>query len=169
MGFADTARASQLLAELGLSDDATPGTGRPELTALAGAADPGLALAGLARMAPDADLRQALHSDSLLRDRLVSVLGASAALGDHLARHPEDWRLLAEAAPFPPPEVSPDRHGGLRAAVANAPDPVTGLRLAYRRQLLRIAASDLTGERPLGDVMAGLADAAGAALRDALE
>nr|MDT0524992.1 hypothetical protein [Streptomyces sp. DSM 41633] len=29
-----------------------------------------------------------------LRDRLLGVLGASEALGDHLARYPRDWRAL---------------------------------------------------------------------------
>jgi glutamate-ammonia-ligase adenylyltransferase len=168
MGFADTARAGQLLTELGLGGDAGGSADRPVLTALAGAADPGQALAGLARMAPDAELRQALDYDPVLRDRLVSVLGASAALGDYLARHPGDWRLLTEPAPFPSPDASPDAHSGLRAAVAHAPDPVTALRLAYKRELLQLAASDLTGERPLDDIMAGLADAAGAALSCAL-
>jgi [glutamine synthetase] adenylyltransferase / [glutamine synthetase]-adenylyl-L-tyrosine phosphorylase len=168
MGFADTARAGQLLTELGLGDDSALQADRPVLTALAGAADPGLALAGLARMAPDAELRRALRGDLVLRDRLVTVLGASAALGDHLARHPADWRLLAEAAPFPAADASPDARGGLRADAAQADDPVTELRLAYRRQLLRLAASDLTGERRLDDVMSGLADAAGDALTEAL-
>ena len=168
MGFADAVRAGELLAELGLGDKAATGADRPLLTALAAAADPGQALAGLARMAPGAELRNALRADPLLRDRLVSLLGASAALGDHLARHPADWRLLAGTAPFPAPEVSPDGHRGLPAQAAEGPDPVTALRLAYRRQLLRLAASDLTGERPLDDVMAGLADAAAGALTDAL-
>src|SRR5215469_3216201 len=118
MGFADTARAGQLLAELGFGDDAATGADRPVLTALAAAADPGLALAGLARMAPDAGLRRALHGDPVLRDRLVSVLGASAALGDHLARHPGDYRLLTAASPFPAPDASPDGTAGLPAAAA---------------------------------------------------
>jgi glutamate-ammonia-ligase adenylyltransferase len=168
MGFADTARAGQLLTELGLGADAAIGADRLVLAALAAAANPGLALAGLARMAPDAELRRALRTDPVLRDRLVSVLGASAALGDHLARHAADWRLLAEAAPFPSSDASPDGHSGPRAAAVPASDPVTALRLAYRRQLLRLAAGDLTGERPLDDVMAGLADAAGDALTGAL-
>ena len=168
MGFADTAQAGQLLTELRLVDESELGAHRPLLAALAGAADPGLALAGLARIAPDAELRHALRDDPVLRDRLVSVLGASAALGDHLARHSADWRLLTEAAPFPSPEPSPDGHDGAREEPARTPDPVTALRLAYRRQLLRLAAEDLTGERPLDEVMAGLADAAAAALRQAL-
>ncbi|HYK68026.1 MAG TPA: bifunctional [glutamine synthetase] adenylyltransferase/[glutamine synthetase]-adenylyl-L-tyrosine phosphorylase [Streptosporangiaceae bacterium] len=168
MGFADTAQAGQLLTELGLRGDAASSAGGPVLAALSGAADPGLALAGLARMAPGADLRRALRDDPVLRDRLVSVLGASAALGDHLVRHPADWRLLAEAATFRSPDLSTDGHAGARADPADAPDPVTALRLTYRRQLLLLAAGDLTGEHPLDDIMAGLADAAGAALAEAL-
>ena len=37
-----------------------------------------------------------------LRDRLLAVLGASAALGDHLVRHPEHWPALDEPAPAHP-------------------------------------------------------------------
>ncbi len=96
MGFGDTARARQLLtADLGLDPD---GADAPLVEALAGAADPDLALAALARMAPDEELRAALRADEELRDRLVTVLGVSAALGDHLARQPGDWRLLAGPA-----------------------------------------------------------------------
>jgi [glutamine synthetase] adenylyltransferase / [glutamine synthetase]-adenylyl-L-tyrosine phosphorylase len=146
MGFADTALAQRRMTELGA--EATL------LQAVAGAADPDLALATLARMAPDAELRHALRADPVLRDRLVSVLGASAALGEHLIRHAADWRLLADAAPFP--------------LLDTPSDPVTRLRVAYRRQLLRLAASDLTGEYALDDVMAELADAASAALEEAL-
>ncbi|MGB6456881.1 MAG: bifunctional glutamine-synthetase adenylyltransferase/deadenyltransferase, partial [Streptosporangiaceae bacterium] len=166
MGFADTAQARQLVTELGL--DAASGPDAPLLHALAAAADPDLALAALARMAPDAELRQTLSTDAVLRDRLVSVLGASAALGDHLIRQPADWRLLADTAPFPAPDGVSDGSGLLRAEAADAADPVTQLRVAYRRRLLRLAAGDLTGEYALDDVMAGLADAASAALAAAL-
>ena len=168
MGFADTTRARQLVAELGL--DARPASGADAtlLAALAAAADPDLALAGLARMAPDPELRHALWADPVLRDRLVSVLGASAALGDHLSRHPADWRLLTGSTPFPAPDPTVDGLPWTPAAVTDAPDPVTGLRVAYRRQLLRLAAGDLTGEYALDQVMAGLADAASGALETAL-
>jgi glutamate-ammonia-ligase adenylyltransferase len=155
MGFADTARTRQLLAEIGVGDDAATGPDSPLLHALAGSADPALAVSALARMAPDAELRRALRDDAVLRDRLISVLGASAARGDHLARHRTDWRLLAEAASFPAPDVLPA-------------DPVAAVRIAYRRRLLALAASDLTGEQPLDEIMAGLADAACGALAAAL-
>ncbi len=157
MGFADTARAAKLLAELGLADG-------PLLDALAGAADPDRALAGLVRMAPDAELMAALQDDRKLRDRLVSVLGASAALADHLARHRADWRLLAEGTPYP---VGGELRSELLTA-ANERDAVTQLRIAYRRRLLQLAAGDLTGAEPIDTAMAGLADLTTAALDAAL-
>src|SRR5271165_6592652 len=163
MGFADTARAAKLLAELGLG-----GLGLadgPLLDALAGAADPDQALAALVRMAPDAELMAALHADPVLRDRLASVLGASAALGDHLARHRADWRLLAAGATFPA------FWGDLRSdllTVAGGPDAATRLRIAYRRRLLQLAARDLTGADSLEEIMGLLADLTTAALDAAL-
>ncbi len=189
MGFADTARAEALLADLGLAVDgaetggteSSPGEGpdRVLLHSLSSAADPDLALAALARMEPDSELRQALRDDAGLRDRLVSVLGASAALGDHLSRHRGDWRLLAGQCSFPDDNAAGELTGELLAAVgaADGPEPVasrgasdaaTALRIAYRRRLLQLAALDLTGARSLDEVMAGLSDLATAALVAAL-
>ena len=96
MGFADAARAERLLlTDLGT----TAGELRtdPLVTAIAAAADPDLALAGMARLfgatahrAPaDMDaLRAGLRADQDFRDRLTAVLGVSTGLADHLARHP---------------------------------------------------------------------------------
>jgi glutamate-ammonia-ligase adenylyltransferase len=179
MGFADTARARALLADLGLT---AAGPGSLLLDALARSADPDLALTSLARMTPDSELLQALEDDAALRDRLVSVLGASAALGAHLGRHPSDWRLLAGPAPFPDGMALAGLRASLLAAVgapagerpaadrkvADGRDAPTRLRIAYRRQLLRIAASDLTGAATLDEVMAALADLTAAALDAAL-
>ena len=166
MGFADTTRARQLLTDdLGLDPD---GADAPLVEALAGAADPDLALAALARMAPDDELRAALRADEELRDRLVTVLGVSAALGDHLARQPGDWRLLAGPAALARPAAG-ELAATLLAATRSADrDPAAGLRLAYRRRLLHLAARDLTGADPLDSVMAELADLAAAALLAAL-
>ena len=176
MGFADTERAGRLLTELGLVTD---GTDAALVDALAKSADPGLALTALTRMDPDAALLQALRDDAELRDRLVSVLGASAALGAHLARHPADWRLLASPATFGDKMSAGELRADLLTAVgadaaAAAPaadrqaeggqDAVTRLRIAYRRQLLRIAAADLTGGASQDEVMAALSDLAAAAL-----
>jgi [glutamine synthetase] adenylyltransferase / [glutamine synthetase]-adenylyl-L-tyrosine phosphorylase len=181
MGFADTARAQALIGELAL-DVGGEGADARLLQELAGAADPDQALAGLARLAPDAGLRQALRDDDELRERLVSVLGASAALGDHLSRHPADWRLLAHDASFPAKDDGAEPTEELLAAVgatagpepvadlavADGRDPATRLRIAYRRRLLQLAALDLTGARSLDETMTALADLAGAALEAAL-
>ena len=182
MGFADTARAEALLAELELAVTTDEGPDGPLLRALSGAADPDLALAALVRMAPGNELRQALRDDAELRDRLVSVLGASSALGDHLSRHQGDWRLLAGHLSFPAENAAAELTEELLAAVgapagpepvagAAPPDggePATALRIAYRRRLLQLAALDLTGGRPLDEVMAGLSDLTTAALAAAL-
>ncbi|AXK37616.1 bifunctional [glutamine synthetase] adenylyltransferase/[glutamine synthetase]-adenylyl-L-tyrosine phosphorylase [Streptomyces armeniacus] len=160
------------------------------LDALAATADPDLALFGLVRLvealaAEQADERpvngagtangtgtatdgaQALLDTLLtakpLRDRLLGVLGASEALGDHLARHPADWQALVtyEAA---------DLHPGVEEFVA-ALDGIAGpdeLRAAYRRCLLSIAARDVCGTTGLAETAAELADLATATLRAAL-
>jgi glutamate-ammonia-ligase adenylyltransferase len=180
MGFADTERARLLLtADLGLDPD---GNDARLVEALAGAADPDLALGTLARMAPDAELAAALRSDPSLRDRLVTVLGVSAALGDYLVRHPEDWRLLAGPRALARPSRA-DLTAELLAAVgadprdaepaadpgrADGQEPGAALRRAYRRRLLHLAARDLTGADPLARVMDELADLATAALTAAL-
>ena len=142
-------------------------------------------------MAPDPELLQALRDDAGLRDRLITVLGASAALGDHLGRHPADWRLLAGDTPFPDKSSLGELRAELLAAVGaghshdaagaggrpepvadlspvDGRDPATRLRIAYRRRLLQLAARDLTGADLLDDVMAGLADLTTAALDAAL-
>ena len=93
MGFADAARAERIISDdLALDAD---GADASLLTALAAAADPDLALTALARMPRDGALTGALREDAGLRARLTAVLGASTALGDHLARHPGDWHVLS--------------------------------------------------------------------------
>ena len=160
LGFADTADAQRLLAdELGLD---LLGRDAPIITALAAAPDPDLALAGLARLLPDEQLLVALRADDGLRAGLAAVLGTSAALADHLRRHPADWRLLSDL------DAGQQRGSGeLRASVLAAADP-DALRIGYKRALLHIAARDLTGATAIDEVMAELADLAAAALQAAL-
>ncbi len=164
LGFADTAAAERLLTDdLGwdvLGEDA-------EIVAAVGAApDPDLAVAGLARLGSDPRLRAALRADAGLRARLTSVLGTSAALADHLRRHPGDWQLLSSE---PADGHSLDGTSPLvdLGDLRGAEDPAV-LRIAYKRALLRLAARDLTGAAAIDDVMADLADLAGAALQSAL-
>ncbi|MFI6943114.1 bifunctional [glutamine synthetase] adenylyltransferase/[glutamine synthetase]-adenylyl-L-tyrosine phosphorylase [Streptomyces sp. NPDC050418] len=140
------------------------------LDALGATADPDLALLGLVRLVeaqPDDEQRRMLLDTLLagkpLRDRLLGVLGASEALGDHLARHPGDWHALVTY------EAS-DLHPGVEEfeqGLAHATDPVT-LRVAYRRCLLSIAARDVCGTTDVAETAAELADLATATLRAAV-
>ncbi|MFE9805776.1 bifunctional [glutamine synthetase] adenylyltransferase/[glutamine synthetase]-adenylyl-L-tyrosine phosphorylase [Streptomyces sp. NPDC005227] len=140
------------------------------LDALGATADPDLALLGLVRLveAQDGDSARRELLDTLiaakpLRDRLLGVLGASEALGDHLARHPQDWQVLVTYE-------AQDLHPGVaefEEGLADADDPVA-LRVAYRRCLLSIAARDVCGTTDLAQTAAELADLATATLRAAL-
>ncbi|GAA4451478.1 bifunctional [glutamine synthetase] adenylyltransferase/[glutamine synthetase]-adenylyl-L-tyrosine phosphorylase [Phytohabitans houttuyneae] len=163
----DIDRAAELLGPdgLGLWDQAAQEpTGEPAaelLTALSRAADPDLALRQLHRLA-EADSRQdgtlltTMTRDAGLRRRLVAVLGASSALGDHLVANPEHWGALVTGEDG----VAPNGDGGLRLATPTVP----ALRTAYRLALLRIAAADLTGGRGLEQTMASLSALADATL-----
>ena len=184
MGFADADRAERLLSE-DLALDAE-GADADLLAALAAAADPDLALITLARMPLSGDLLAALRADAGLRSRLTAVLGASAALGDHLVRHPGDWRVLSGPDALRSPGAT-ELRAELLMAVGAKPDdpepvagpaaaqdgdpataPVTPLAAAYRRRLLHLAARDLTGAVTMDETAAELADLAAAALEGAL-
>ena len=170
MGFTDVPRAERELAALGIAAD-----GHPLLTALAQAADPGLALAGLARIAErEPGLTGQLTSDAAFSARLTAVLGVSKALADHLARHPEDTIVLRgqdadrrqdqAAIRAGPADRRGRRSCQLRAESRDGPhgDPAARLAAAYRRRVLHLAARDLTGKASVDEVgqeLAGLADA----------
>jgi [glutamine synthetase] adenylyltransferase / [glutamine synthetase]-adenylyl-L-tyrosine phosphorylase len=191
MGFADAARAEVLL----LNDLGTPAAELrtdPVVAAIATAADPDLALTGMARLfaavarsgathdkaaasRKDA-LRAALRAEQDFRERLIAVLGVSAGLADHLARHPEDAEILRGTVSRPDPaELRADM---LRAVGADPDDPesptaagaepVAALAAAYRRRLLHLAARDLTGVATVDVVGEELADIAAAVLEAAL-
>ncbi len=118
MGFADPAQAERLICgELALDID---GDDAELFEALGAAADPDLALAALARVAPDRELLAAAREDPGLRARLTAVLGTSVALGDHLARHPEGWRLLRGPEPLACPTAQELRTLMLTAVGADA-------------------------------------------------
>jgi [glutamine synthetase] adenylyltransferase / [glutamine synthetase]-adenylyl-L-tyrosine phosphorylase len=179
MGFADPARAERLVCgELALDID---GADAGLFEALGAAADPDLALAALARIPRDPELLAAAREDPGLRARLTLVLGASAALGDHLARHPEGWRRLRGPEPLPGPSpgelrsdlltatgADPGAREPVAAQAGPGGDPAAALRVAYRQRLLHLAARDLTGQMTIDDVAAELADLAAAALEAAL-
>ena len=116
LGFVDPDAAAALLREpalAGLIDPLEDIFDDGLLVAMSTVADPDLALQALAAMLgaldPDAAGRAGGEPDShpprlhaLLRsggpgrDRLLGVLGASSALGEHLRRHPDHWTVLLE-------------------------------------------------------------------------
>ncbi|HET7724446.1 MAG TPA: bifunctional [glutamine synthetase] adenylyltransferase/[glutamine synthetase]-adenylyl-L-tyrosine phosphorylase, partial [Propionibacteriaceae bacterium] len=141
--------------------------------------EPDLALATLVELVgEEAGRTRAMAADPEFGRRVLAVLGASTALGRDLVRRPQDLDVLAEA----PRRRSADE---LRVALVTAVGadpyealPVAGalkaadeLRYAYRRQLTRVAARDLTAEDPLAlldDIAGELADLADAALHAAV-
>jgi len=202
LGFTEVDRAAAALGRLGQVVAPAPPVGvsrpavgvmtpvivadRPVVAALAAAADPDLALAALERLvdalgpADGPRLLEELATHDGLRRRLCAVLGASRALGDHLARHPRDWAVLApDALATARPDPGDARATLLRAVGAEPADPdpravddspatLDALRVAYRRELLVVAARDLTGAVALDAATAELADLAGSALDAAL-
>jgi glutamate-ammonia-ligase adenylyltransferase len=180
-GFVDTVRAAGLLAKLG---QAAP----PLLAMLGRTADPDEALLCLVRLLESAEEQNAGREellDTLVDDegtamRLLAVLGASRALADHLARHPEHWRELTDPAlGSTRPAAYAVRRGLLESVGADPADalPVAtledraacdALRVEYRRVLLRLASRDLAHGVGVDDVAAELSDLAAGTLDAAL-
>lgn len=177
MGFLDPDRAQRLFAQLGaVSEPMVPLLGR--------SADPDLALGALVDLADAAEDREALlqevADDEGTSMRLLSVLGASQALGEHLRRHPEQWHELCDptmGSTRPPAYAI--RASLLRAVGADPDDaaPVAtlehaeaqdALRVEYRRLLLRLAARDLAHHLGVDDAAAELSDLAAGTLEAAL-
>ncbi|MHB1738110.1 MAG: bifunctional [glutamine synthetase] adenylyltransferase/[glutamine synthetase]-adenylyl-L-tyrosine phosphorylase [Actinomycetes bacterium] len=148
--------------------------------------DPDLALRTLAALASDpaaARVVSRLTGDVEWRQRAWAVLGASAPLGQHLLRHPEDLLLLRAPVPLGMPThhdatgqdsawtyqlleaVGADPCASEPVATGDGPEILDALRVGYRRILLQIAADDLTSPDPslvvdrVGRRLAGLADA----------
>jgi [glutamine synthetase] adenylyltransferase / [glutamine synthetase]-adenylyl-L-tyrosine phosphorylase len=185
MGFTDVPKAERELAALGITSE-----GHPLLASCAQAADPDLALAGLAQVAErDPGLIGALSADQELRARLSAVLGVSKAMADHLARHPEDIAVLRGQEAGRRPDAKTIREEFLRAVAADPADaeptagtaeknatekdsqradPAERLAAAYHRGLLHLAARDLTGDATVDEVAEELADLADAVLEAAL-
>ncbi|MGB3697046.1 MAG: bifunctional [glutamine synthetase] adenylyltransferase/[glutamine synthetase]-adenylyl-L-tyrosine phosphorylase [Gordonia sp. (in: high G+C Gram-positive bacteria)] len=163
------------------------------LWSLSRAPDADLALAALIRLR-DADpaawpeIDGLLRKDKHFRGRLLSVLGGSDALGDHLVSERGGWRLLLADLPdaasvraellaavdaVPEPGAA-ERGDLLYRARTTGPEAVAALRRTYRDQLLVLAAHDLAAtveDEPvlyLPEVGGRLSDLADAALTAAL-
>ena len=177
LGFEDADASVHALDRLGE-------TGHRVVEAIAATADPDQAVGYLADLADAVEDRDALLSalvhDSDFADRLLAVLGASGALGDHLLRHPDQWHELTD----PDLESTRPTAFALRSELLEAvgadpaaPSPVAGLddtaavdalRVGYRRLLLRLAARDLAAGLGVDDVAAELSDLAAGTLEAAL-
>ncbi|MBU4216063.1 MAG: bifunctional [glutamine synthetase] adenylyltransferase/[glutamine synthetase]-adenylyl-L-tyrosine phosphorylase [Actinobacteria bacterium] len=188
-GVRDTARAERLLASAALLT-LVPDAARRLPDHLSDTADPDLALLSLVTLAEAvtdhprlaAGFVRALVEDDLARTRLLAVLGASSALGNLLAAHPQALAVVLDPEPGTgvPVElvraellaaVGADPDAAVPVAAIQGPAGVDAMRLAYRTRLARIAASDLTSVDPLTRlpaVAAALADLAAAALEASL-
>ena len=191
LGFAEPGRSSRLLSDPVLARVVNPDNIVEELAVgLSAAADPDLATLALVRLAegvaaermpsgparvPEewrtAALAEVLAANTPRRTRLLAVLGGSRALGEHLASHPDHWPDVADATVVTGPQlrerlteaVRPDRRAERTAYDA--------LRVAYRRELLQIAAIDLSHPDPVAHLPVAaesLAHLAEAALEAAL-
>ena len=169
-GFADASEAARLLDEMGVRD--------PEglADALTAAADPDQALQALHRLGlAGADIA-AVARDEEWFAALAAVVGMSAALADHLARHPGSVDLL-RGVPVRAPSAA-ERRERLLAAVgadpraqaptARAPGAADALRVAYRDELLTTVVRDLVHAARIDDIAEELADLADAALEAGL-
>ncbi len=170
-GFVDTVGAHDRLSVLCL-DDAL----RAKLVDdLASSADPDQALVALLELPPDA--QRLVLDDDRVRASFCIVCGASAALGRHLARHPEHLTVLSpsqsdlEAATIRQDLLAAvgaaDTPQGPRARGSGF-DVLDDMRVAYRRWLLTIAVADLVHEERFDEVSQHLADLADATLETGL-
>ncbi|MDY3126641.1 MAG: bifunctional [glutamine synthetase] adenylyltransferase/[glutamine synthetase]-adenylyl-L-tyrosine phosphorylase [Corynebacterium sp.] len=148
----------------------------PLLWSLAAAGDPDLALntlvrlfAGLSEAGEDpAALTKAMLADEPLRIRLIALVGASTAMGDHLVANPKLWSELALPLPTKvdmlqqllgvikaePASYTSDVDdpaladlstvGTYRAGIAEK-EVKSALRSRYRTLMMRIASHDLAG------------------------
>ncbi|RHW23864.1 bifunctional [glutamine synthetase] adenylyltransferase/[glutamine synthetase]-adenylyl-L-tyrosine phosphorylase [Nocardioides immobilis] len=176
-GFADVDRAMTELAELG-------GAGQELVAILGWSAEPSAALSALLRLADAVEDRDgllaALTADEGTAMRLLCVLGASAALADHLVAHPDHWRVLQDSTLGTTRPAAWALRAALLEAVgadpaAEAPvatldeaEAIDALRVTYRRLLLPLAARDLTHELSVDDAAAELSDLAAGTLDAAL-
>ena len=162
LGFADLSAAGAALA--GVPPELLP--------SFAFAADPDQALRllrGLLESSPD-EVTPILD-DGAAALRLIRVLGASVGLADFLGHHPEQLRVFGERLAVLP---SGEHYATVLLAAVDGLAAEAGwnaLRIAYRRELTRVAAWDLEqpdGQAVVDRVAAALADLATAALDAAL-
>ena len=158
------------------------------LWSLGRAPDPDAALRAVIRLSENPatgwdELNAALLSESSLRGRLFAVLGSSLTLADHLAAHPQSWKLLRGKIKLPTPDQLRQSFTACVDEALAVPDAgpssppgsvVSKLHTLYRDHLLVLAALDVAATvedepvMPFTVVAAHLADMADAAMAAAL-
>ncbi len=188
LAFVDGAAAAELLSKKPLlwwDAEANAPADDPAaaiVAAIGRTADPDAVLRALAEMIGGpggAELRTTLGQSKQLRARLLSLLGVSSALAEHLVAVPGDWRALV--GEYDPEGVAARLADSVGADPADpvagtmgqparlvGPEAVTALRAAYRRELVAIAGRDLAGDLDLRQVTEALADLAGHTLQAGL-
>lgn len=166
-GFSNASRAAVLVDAL---DHAHP-AGNGWLDMVAAAADPDLALQGLAVIDQNAPGRlDEFFADEERLARLVTVLGGSQALNLHLRAQPDDLSvLMAGGGRLDAAQIA--ERIAARVGDVHEAGAADRLRLANRAELLRIAARDLTHPEPTAivhEIAAELADLADAVLDQVL-
>ncbi len=188
LGFAEPSRTRAALLDTPLQSvlALVPDADLEEIVeALAEAPDPDLAALTLARLAeavvradrPAVTVRpverwdaeafgHVLDAPGPRRRRLFGVLGGSRALGDHLVAHPDHWPDAADAAAHSADTVRAHVTAAVRPQARGGLPAYDALRIAYRRELLRVAAVDLCAPDPVAHLpvaaesLAQLAEAA---------
>ena len=162
LGFAELTEARNRLDQLGI--DAEP---------FAAAAHPDRAVEWWQRLR---EVNPSLFDKHLAseagRDAIIRLVGASDGLAEFLKRRPEVWPTLAQtvSGPRDRDEVVAQWRGEI--AGLDYDQSVVALRVAYRRELMRLALWDTVQHAPIDavDVVArGLADLADAAIEVAID
>jgi [glutamine synthetase] adenylyltransferase / [glutamine synthetase]-adenylyl-L-tyrosine phosphorylase len=137
------------------------------------AADPDLAVHYLLAMEEkDHQSFHSLWSKAQFRRRLITLTGVSQGIGDFFLRHPDQWKLVKSPLSSPPNQQA---YREILSSVVeghSGENATTSLRVAYRRELARLALWDSEQIQPLtvvDTVARALADLAGATLDVALD
>jgi glutamate-ammonia-ligase adenylyltransferase len=161
-GFIELEQAQQKLSTvselLGLSDAEI-------LRPIGNTQDPDQCLELLVRLTRENNPRiKSIASNQAAFGRLCKVLGASVGLFDFLSREPSALEL------FMPEPTLPEVNSSVSTLKTSAED-VSAIRIAYRKQLLKIAIYDVCSQDPVGQigvVTEALADLAAAAIEAGL-
>ncbi|MDR1791557.1 MAG: bifunctional [glutamine synthetase] adenylyltransferase/[glutamine synthetase]-adenylyl-L-tyrosine phosphorylase [Propionibacteriaceae bacterium] len=165
LGFNDLERAQKVVEAFDVTLEEEQLVSLVERVAAAPDPDQALGLLGsLHTIVPD--LLAKLAADEELTALLFPILGLSVALGQHLVAHPELLQVLkGDLAPRTEDELRDELLSAI-GADPHSPTPVADpkraddLRYAYRKELLRIVARDLSADDPYEEIIGVTGDLA---------